>query len=515
MASPSYDKKSLGNVPGFDQQLKRFALGGLVTLFTTVILLAYLSPFGYMVATSLKNREQMVSEEILPRSAITFRYEGEPIPDYSVNQGQDYPIYLVPQDNGETRELAFIQQNDDGTLLWLDPKKAREGVFSLPGDLTSLTPATEPLVCACTGPYFEEYGLAYGARIPQYILEGQTVAWLASEGDTHYFTEAATPTNPVITWEGDFSTLTAVTEPLIYTHRSRAIPDVRLQPGTDLPIYNSPLGDGAEWGLVQAGVIGQTETYWVDIRNPQAGIFAWSEIWYPQMDAQTKFDPQWGNYEVAWTQIEFPRLLANTLTVAILGMFGTIVSSILVAYAFARFPLPGKNLMFFILIGTIILPRQVTLVPTFAFFSEIGWSGSWLPLIVPHFFANAYNVFLLRQFFRQLPRELDEAAMIDGASPAQILWWVIIPQSYPAIVAIALFHFVFAWNDYFEPLIYLLGNSDLHPITVGIQEFNYVYDQQPYYIQATALMGLVIPVLLFFAAQRVFMRGIVVTGVDK
>jgi multiple sugar transport system permease protein len=114
-----------------------------------------------------------------------------------------------------------------------------------------------------------------------------------------------------------------------------------------------------------------------------------------------------------------------------------------------------------------------------------------------------------------LPRELDEAAMIDGASPAQILWWVIIPQSYPAIVAIALFHFVFAWNDYFEPLIYLLGNSDLHPITVGIQEFNYVYDQQPYYIQATALMGLVIPVLLFFAAQRVFMRGIVVTGVDK
>ncbi|MCA9909336.1 MAG: carbohydrate ABC transporter permease, partial [Anaerolineae bacterium] len=127
----------------------------------------------------------------------------------------------------------------------------------------------------------------------------------------------------------------------------------------------------------------------------------------------------------------------------------------------------------------------------------------------------AYNVFLLRQFFMTLPRELDEAAMIDGASPLQVLVRIIIPQSWAAIVAVGLFHFVFAWNDYFNPLIYLLGKPDLQVISVGVQIFNYQYGPRPQLVQATSLMALVLPLIIFFFAQKTFMRGVVITGVEK
>jgi multiple sugar transport system permease protein len=213
--------------------------------------------------------------------------------------------------------------------------------------------------------------------------------------------------------------------------------------------------------------------------------------------------------------LNFPLLFRNTLIIAVVGMIGTLLASICVAYAFARFPIPGKNILFIILIGTIILPGQVTLIPTYAFFAKIGWTGTWLPLIVPHFFSNAYNVFLLRQFFLTLPRELDEAAMIDGASPFQILIKIIIPQAWPAIISVGLFHFIFAWNDFFNPLIYLLGKPDLQVISVGVQVFNFAYGAQPQLVQATSIMTMVLPLVIFFFAQKIFMRGVVITGVEK
>jgi multiple sugar transport system permease protein len=141
--------------------------------------------------------------------------------------------------------------------------------------------------------------------------------------------------------------------------------------------------------------------------------------------------------------------------------------------------------------------------------------GTWLPLIVPHFFANAYNVFLLRQYFMTLPRELDEAAAIDGAGPLRVLLSVILPQSVPAIIAVTVFHIVFAWNDYFGPLIYLSTARDNWPISVALSTFNGIYGQQPQLIQAGAMMALLIPMIVFFLAQRFFVQGIVVTGVDK
>lgn len=157
----------------------------------------------------------------------------------------------------------------------------------------------------------------------------------------------------------------------------------------------------------------------------------------------------------------------------------------------------------------------MTIIPTYTFFQRIGWVGSWLPLVVPSFFANAYDVFLLRQYFLTLPRELDEAAMMDGAGPIRILLSVILPQSLPVLMAVTVFHIVFAWNDFFGPLIYLSTNRDSWPISVALSNFNGIYGNQPQLIQAGALMALVLPMLLFFVAQRFFIQGIVVTGVDK
>ncbi len=282
--------------------------------------------------------------------------------------------------------------------------------------------------------------------------------------------------------------------------------------GEEYDVFYVPTESGMqEWALVRPG---RQSSEFIDPENPEAGTIVWEGSWRTLQNVEV-LAPRWGNFAEAWDEIDFPLLMRNTLAIAVFGIIGTLISSICVAYAFARFPIPGKRFLFMILIGTIILPDQVKLIPTYTFFARIGWVGTWLPLIVPHFFANAYNVFLIRQYFLTLPRELDEAAMIDGAGPLRILLNVIIPQSWPVIVAVALFHLVFAWNDYFGPLIYLLGEQDKQVISVGIQVFNFQYGSRPHLIQATALMGLALPVVVFFLAQRFFMRGVVITGVDK
>ncbi|MCU0466483.1 MAG: carbohydrate ABC transporter permease [Anaerolineae bacterium] len=278
-------------------------------------------------------------------------------------------------------------------------------------------------------------------------------------------------------------------------------------------IFEVPQEDGTvkELALIRRG---RQDSDFIDPANPDAGLINWQGSWRT-LDQAYELDFHFENFGIAWDLINFPRLFFNTLAIAMIGLVGTLLSSICVAYAFARFPIPGKNVLFIALIGTIILPSQVTLIPTYAFFASIGWTGTWLPLIVPHFFANAYNVFLLRQFFMTLPRELDEAAMIDGAGPFRVLISVIIPQAWPAIISVGLFHFLFAWNDYFGPLIYLLGKPELVPISVGVQVFNFQYGPRPELVQATSLMAMVLPLLIFIFAQKIFMRGVVITGVDK
>ncbi len=280
----------------------------------------------------------------------------------------------------------------------------------------------------------------------------------------------------------------------------------------DLPIFTVPL-DGGDKQLAMLKK-GRAQSTFVDPANPTAEPLVWVGKWQTLKPIEF-FDPHLENFGTAWNMINFPKLFGNTAIIALLGVIGTLLSCIAVGYAFARFPIPGKNILFLVLIGTIILPRQVTLIPTFAFFSAIGWVGTFAPLIVPHFFANAYNVFLLRQYFMTLPRDLDEAAMIDGANPLGILLRVIIPQSWPVIISVAVFHFVFAWNDFFGPLLYLGSNPDLQPISVGVMGFNLRQGTQPQYVQAVSLLAMILPIIIFIFAQRFFMRGVVITGVEK
>jgi multiple sugar transport system permease protein len=259
---------------------------------------------------------------------------------------------------------------------------------------------------------------------------------------------------------------------------------------------------------------GQKESVFVDPNDLGRGEFTCVVSWRA-LDRAWEFSPTWSNYQEVWETIDYPRLMWNTTFYAIATTIAVLISCTLVAFGFSRFRFPGRDLLFIVLISTIFLPVAVTIIPTFTFFQRIGWVGTWLPLIVPAFFANAYDVFLLRQYFMTLPRELDEAAMIDGASPLRVLWSVIIPQSYPALMAVTVFHIVYAWNDYFGPLIYLSSNRDAWPISIALSTFNSIYGQRPQLIQAGALMALIAPLILFVLAQRFFVQGIVVTGVEK
>jgi multiple sugar transport system permease protein len=278
-------------------------------------------------------------------------------------------------------------------------------------------------------------------------------------------------------------------------------------------VLNVPTESGTqEWALIQRG---RTQSTFIDVNNPEAGPIEWEGNWRILTPVR-EVDIQWDNYPEAWNTIDFPRLLSNTLIYAFVTMIGTVAASSMVAYGFARFNFPYRNVLFMVLISTIILPPAVTLVPTYAFFVRVlGWGGTWLPLIVPQMFGNAYNVFLLRQYFLTIPREMEEAARIDGAGPIRTFISVILPQSIPALTAVALFHFFFAWNDFFGPLIYLAGNRDANPITVGLTEFNGLYSSETQLILAAAVISMILPLAIFFMAQRVFIQGIVITGVDK
>jgi multiple sugar transport system permease protein len=279
--------------------------------------------------------------------------------------------------------------------------------------------------------------------------------------------------------------------------------------GVTYDVFTVPFEDGDRTlALVRKG---RTDSSFIDPDDPEAGLIEWEGRWRQLVQSRV-IAPTWENYPEAFNTIDFARLMGNTFFYAGVGMVAAVISAAFVAYGFARFEFPGKNVLFIILLSTIILPPQVTLVPTYAFWVNLGLVPSWWPLLLPQFFSNAYNVFFLRQFFMTIPREMEEAAQIDGAGPLRTFFSVILPQSGPALVAISLFHFFFAWNDFFNPLIYLAGAREKVPITVGLTFFEGIFSSQPQLIQAGAIMALAVPLVLFFLAQRYFIQGIVITG---
>ncbi len=282
--------------------------------------------------------------------------------------------------------------------------------------------------------------------------------------------------------------------------------------GTEYPLYKVPTETGVRTlALVRPF---REDSDVVDPAHPERGLFNIKGRWRTWTPIYI-FQPTLENFKTAWQQVNFARLFRNTFIIAVISTIGTLISCIAVAYGFARFRIPGRNILFLILMATIMLPPQATIIPLYVFFARLGWTGTWLPLLVPAFFGNAYDIFLLRQYFMTIPRDLDEAAMIDGASPARTLISVIIPQVKPAITAVTLFHFFYVWNDYFGPLVYLVGKEELFPISVGIGRFVTQFANYPGRSSAMAALTLILPALMFFFAQRQFMQGVVMTGVEK
>lgn len=221
---------------------------------------------------------------------------------------------------------------------------------------------------------------------------------------------------------------------------------------------------------------------------------------------------QWQNYTKAVRYIPFMRYLANTLLICVTNMIGAVLSCSLVAYGFGRIRWFGRDLFFMILLATMMLSGQVTLLPVFRIFRGLGWIGTFLPLIVPSFFGSAFFIFLLRQFFMGIPQELSEAAVLDGCSELGIYGRIILPLAKPALLTVALFTFLWNWNDFMGPLIYLTDNSK-YTLAVGLQQFLGQHDAEWAQLMALSTLMTLPVIALFFLTQKTFVKGITLGGV--
>lgn len=236
-------------------------------------------------------------------------------------------------------------------------------------------------------------------------------------------------------------------------------------------------------------------------------IFLFPPEWIP--------DPLlWGNFVAGWNDfLPFNTFLANSLIITVSNIVGNLISCSLAAFAFARLRARGKNLFFLLVLGTMLLPQEVTVIPQYVLFTRLGWNDSWLPLMVPPWFGWPFFIFLLRQFFMGIPRELDEAARLDGASSGRILWNLILPLSKPALATVVIFGFIGNWNNFLYPLIYI-RSMDKQVLAVALNMFRGAYGNANYqYMMAVSLLVLLPVLVVFFLGQRLFVRGIALTGI--
>jgi multiple sugar transport system permease protein len=240
------------------------------------------------------------------------------------------------------------------------------------------------------------------------------------------------------------------------------------------------------------------------LKNPSE-LAVWPPVWIPK-------PIRWDNYALAFQQAPFLRYLLNTLTIAVPSVIGALLSNSLVAYGFARVRWPGRDIVFALVLATLMLPGFVTFIPLYVIFRKLNWINTYLPLIVPAFLGNAFFIFLLRQFFMRLPEELSDAARVDGASEWKIFWRIMLPLARPALAVVALFQFLGSWNDYFGPLIYISDKSK-YTISLGIANMQSSYGFSNFaWIMAATCMSVLPIIVLFFFAQRTFIEGIALTG---
>lgn len=220
----------------------------------------------------------------------------------------------------------------------------------------------------------------------------------------------------------------------------------------------------------------------------------------------------WLNYPDVFLYAPMHRYFLNTMFIVIPSIIGAVFTSSLAAYAFARLRAPGKNLVFMVLLSTMMLPSAVTLVPTYILFAKLGWVGSFKPLVIPALAGSAFFVFLMRQFFMTIPRELEDAALIDGCSRFRIYRSIILPLAKPVLATVTIFAFMGSWNEYFRPLIYL-GNQTQYTMSLGLQVFVEAHRTEWGMMMAASTMMVMPVILIFFLAQKHFVEGITLTGI--
>lgn len=226
---------------------------------------------------------------------------------------------------------------------------------------------------------------------------------------------------------------------------------------------------------------------------------------------------RWANYPEGMTYVPFGLYFLNTMQYCVGTVLGVTISSALCAYGFSRLQWKGRNVLFFIVLATMMIPFQVRMIPLYLVFKRLGWLNTYLPLIIPSFTGSAYFIFMLRQFFMTIPTELSDAARIDGSSELGILFRIIVPLAKPALIVIALFQFMDAWNDYMGPLIYL-RDTKMYPIAMGLEQMR-AHSMNvsrplvwPHLMAASAVVTIPV-VFLYFFTQRTFVEGIALTGV--
>jgi ABC-type glycerol-3-phosphate transport system permease component len=261
--------------------------------------------------------------------------------------------------------------------------------------------------------------------------------------------------------------------------------------------------------LLGAAVLFLAPLYWMIASSlkPEYDVFARPPIWWPS-------PPRWQNYVEALTKLPFQRYAVNTLIIAVFSVVGYTLSCTVVAYGFARLRAPGKDTLFVLMLATLMLPYPVVMIPQYVIFSELDLVNTFWPLILPAFLGSPFYIFLLRQFFMQIPPDLEDAARIDGANLGQILWYIMLPLARPAMATVAIFSFQFAWNDFLAPLIYLQDQSK-YTLMLGLSFFRSSFQVNWAYLMAASLTIALPVIILFFLAQREFVEGITLGGIKQ
>jgi len=236
-------------------------------------------------------------------------------------------------------------------------------------------------------------------------------------------------------------------------------------------------------------------------------VFRLPPVWIPR-------PIRWANFPEALTVVPFGLHMVNTLKIAVPTVIGTLLSCSLVAYGFARIEFPGRGVLFFVCLATMMIPFQVRMIPLYIQFRNLGWLNTYKPLIVPAFFGGAYPIFLLRQFFMTIPQELSDAARMDGCNELLIFWRIILPLAKPSLAVVGLFTFMGSWDNFIGPLIYL-NDRKLYPISIALRGFQSEFWEKHLwqYMMAASAATIAPVIIIFYLAQRTLVEGITVTGI--